>query len=302
MEPRTFLLASFAIVLISMGSIEAYYDAIEEYLNENVKESDVIANMDAAAELLEQLLKPSKFSIEDVKKFVALREVLDEPKCNREQYDIIRQNAAAIGLHSSNNGNSVVRRVDKVMDKVLAEHARICSKIYPEIYGTRKRELDSDVFERAETVANSIIKADQAVEKPKHDSAWDLYTSENLFKFYISDHLSINKLNRKNLKRALVSNAGDASDVKFALNSKTVKKDLIRELAKIYVINPCKEFVGHFGPDLFEPAQLEIRFHIIEEHQEDLYKGWTYYTICKALIESESVALDDIVENWRRSS
>ena len=73
-----------------------------------------------------------------------------------------------------------------------------------------------------------------------------------------------------------------------------VSQNGIRELVRKYLVEPCKRYVLHFGPDVFVPAAYDMRVLEKEDRYADktpkvveFLRGWIYYRLCDLLIKRD---------------
>lgn len=166
MRSFTILMATLVIASLGTGSTRALYRRINNYLVEKVKSDDVGANLEAASKWLEEQenIKQSfltRTPIEDLKKFTALQQVVEDTTCDHMAYDIMSANEKAVGSQVLLGSRQTLRRVDKVMLEIFENHAKRCWDVYPVTYRTMKLELDAVLFERAKKLAQTVIEADK---------------------------------------------------------------------------------------------------------------------------------------------
>lgn len=312
------LLASLAINLLWVIKTEASYSRLNSYLTQNVPDDNVDTNMDAAIRWLKELetSKPPFFiknPIKNLKRFVALKQVIDDTKCNDEAYEIMRVNDEAVGLLKLNDNQKVVRRVDKVIMKIFKGHAMKCSKVYPTIWRSRMEQFDKQTYKHVENLSTIVMNADKFVMTSKNMNF--VGTTNDLYIRYIKNNPTIQAFARENILYAvLIANSqgdfttaasiGDADQLqKKAQNQPILTKIKVKSLIKQYVIEPCQQYISKFGRDLFTPARFDARvFNEIDEKNRDYYLGWTYFSICRSVSDEEAMFynLIDSSMNYQR--
>lgn len=298
MRPHIILLAALTINSLVFRSTEASYARLNGYLTQNVYDDNVETNM-AAAERWLQEMESSKQSfyvkspVKNLKRFVALKKVIGDTKCDGEAYEIMRANEEATGLHRLYENGKVVRRVDKVILKIFKDHAVRCSRVYPVTYKQKRQQLDGVTFRRVENLATIVMNADKFVSSSRN-IRFNI-DSNSLYMRYIKNPPAIQAFARENiLYDTMTSTARDDIAIRDAerTDDRIVKpilnKPKLRSLVKEYLIEPCREFKSRFGQDLFVPARFDARLHHEIDHANvEYYLGWSYFNICRAVLDDE---------------
>lgn len=300
MRSHIILLAAFAINSLTIRSASASYARLNGYLTQNVYDDNVDSNMGAAVRWLQELESSKqsfyiKSPVKNLKRFVALERVIGDTKCDAEAYEIMRANEEATGLHRMNDNGKVIRRVDKVILSIFKDHAVKCSRIYPVAYNQKREQLDATVFKRVENLATIVMNADRFVSTSRNMR----FTIDptNLYMRYIKNPPTIQAFARENiLYDALISNARDDLSIRDAertderISKPILNKTKLKSLIKEYLIEPCQQYKSRFGPDLFVPARFDARVHHEVDHSNiDYYLGWSYFTICRAVVDDEAL-------------
>lgn len=89
-----------------------------------------------------------------MKKFVALKQVIDDTKCDHTAHEILRAN-----IDEADPAGDV-RRADKIILKVRKNHAERCLSVYPAAYLEKKKQLDDTVLRRVKEIGDNIIDYD----------------------------------------------------------------------------------------------------------------------------------------------
>lgn len=299
------VVAVLVLASLATGTTQASYGRLNSYLIARVNDDDVGSNIEAASRWLKEqsgrrlpFLSPAP--VPDLEKFTALKRVIDDTKCDQAAYEIMRANEDAVGLNKLVTNEKVTRRVDKVMLEIFKNHAERCSTNYPIIWREKKDRLDSKVAERVANLARVLIERDKWL-FPEDVSR----QSQSLFSGYIRKPVPIARyLGSDIFKVALVSNAENDPDFNYLRKihdyrsrKDVVRKDKVKELVQRNMVEPCKLYGAHFGPDLFIPAKFEAKYHNkVDDTNPNFYLDWSYFTICQALTENSEVVIQDIIE------
>lgn len=305
------LFAACLLVLFAISKVDAGYSQINSYLTDRVSSDDVGSNMAAASMWLQQLDgKRSWFSsspTSDLKKFTALRKVIEDSNCGAEVYEIKRENEEAVGLHKLVDNGQVSRRVDKVMRDIFREHAKKCHEFRLVTYQARAGKLGAQLA-RVKNIAREVMSADSSFLPWNERNSF--YNPASLFFKYVYRTPTLKSFANENIAyEALVSNAKQDPDFKYAHkipNARTgkgaVDREKLKQLAYKHLIDPCLNFVSQLGRDIFEPAlfdsvdYLKDRFSV-NRQDESFFLGWSYYMICKAFISEETAVYDTLAKS-----
>lgn len=303
--PSTILVATILIAALSIKSTQAGYRRINDYLIKQVRENDdVSANMEAASRWLkeQESKKTSCFSsvpISSLSKFTALQQVIDDSKCDRTTYEIMRANEEATGRSNLESEEKAFRRVDKVILKIFRAHAERCYKVYPVICREKFKQLDGQIVKQAVDLAKTLTFYDRDFRIPEQR----FNQPANLYDRYIRNSISIEPYLGGILKVVLNNNAKGDPDLKYlkkTIDERTgksvINKGKIKDLVQKYMIEPCKMFVENFDSDVFTPARFELRYYTVKEKPStDFYLTWSFFMICKAVTENDGVVINDII-------
>lgn len=308
MKSYTTVAAILTIVSLAIGGAEARYGRINSYLFEKVTSDNVNANIEAAFKWLKEQESVnqsilSRTPIRDLKKFTALQQVIDDTKCDRAAYEIMRANEAAVGLIWMLDLRLPLRRVDRLILRIFEDHAKKCSQIYPARYLAMRSQMDEATVERAESVGRTIINA--AKYKLSIKEGVSYYNPSNLISEYIKYNPKIGDFQEEVFHDALRASAKDDPDVKYAsvvLDERTGKGKIhvskVKELIENYLIKPCQHYVDELGPNLFIPARFDLEFYSDADDDEhrNYYRGWSYYQICKAVVRGKMSVYSDVAK------
>lgn len=287
MSSYIILATAIMIASLAIGNTEAGYERLDKYLTKQVANDEVGPNIEAASIWLkEQREKKLSFMsstpVTDLEKFTALQQVIDDIKCDDTAHEIMRDNERAVGLSTLFAEGKVTRRVDKVILEIFKNHAERCQQVYPNTYREKKQQLSSQQIGRVETIAKLILEHERYV-KPKD---FPFYTSENLFNHYVKRPFSVDRCLGENLNQAAI----------VANSKRSINKDRVKEMMMNHLIEPCKLFVSLLGPGLYSPAGFDAKFrHKIDGSNREFYLLWSYFMICKALINHEREVFLDVV-------
>lgn len=304
----TFILV-LTMTVASLATGDARYGRINKYLVAQVDNDQVGANMEAAIGWLKKqgsnkLSFLSSVPVSDLRKFTALRRIIDGPKCDRGDYEILDTNERAVDLYTVVDRGDVVRRIDKVMQKIFEDHAVKCQQVYPVRYLEKLQQLDSVVAARVANIAHTILEKGQARVAVKL-----YYNPEYLFGEYIAREFSIEDcVSHDYLWLAIKYSAEGDPNAKYLYKipdeltgKRVVRTDKIKELTQKYLIEPCKSYVAHFGPDIFVPARLDAEFHYVDDVKKDssrdYYIGWVSFMICKGLIQERDITTAIVIKS-----
>lgn len=297
------LVVALMVALIVTEDADAGYSTINNYLIAKVPDEEVGSNMKAAYGWLRELEKAkfpllSRNTIKDLRKFTSLQQVIDDTNCDRKAFEIMRDNQWQAAFN-------VVKRVNRVIDKILREHAIRCSGVYPPVFETKKEEFGQNAYERVRVIGASIMDADQKrAEKQDGGNKKPFHDSDNVRDLYAFERYKItDPSNGEPLLKALKDNAKGKINAIYMmdvnLGKKVVYKNGLIELVGRYLFQPCEEYVAMFGVDLFMPARLEAYYYLPKPDRaySNFYHGWAYFTICKSLLENESAVINDMTNS-----
>lgn len=300
---HNFLLFAFLVASLAARNAQAHYDRINRYLVSHVNTDEVGPNMEAASNWLKgsgskRIPLLSTIPISGLKQFTALQQVVDDPKCDRADLEILRANEVAVGLYDLVYDRMVRRRVDKVMQEIFEKHAEHCHQIYLDAYHRKEQRLDGVAAWRAANIANTVLKMDRLLKSRDR-----LHSAEQLFEEYIVQAFRIEDcIGRDYLRSAIKANAKGDPNLRY-LDGITddlgdedkVSLAKIGELVNRFLIEPCRALVDELGPDLFVPARFDAKFYTkVDESNRDYYLAWVGFMICKALTENEAAVLADV--------
>lgn len=296
--------ATFLVASLTVESTLAHYRRLNNYLVAQVKDDEVGPNLEAAAKWLKgqegkKLSFLSSTPISDLKKFTALQQVVDDTKCDHVAHEIMLANDEASGLYKLGDA-AATRRVDKVILKIFQDHAARCYKVYQKRSHEMVEQVPDQKVERVVDVSKALMEKDKFVAP---DRAF--YQPKILYNEYVKKAISVRRYIGTNaLKDAVIASAKNDPDVRYLrkvpddrTGKAIVHKDKIEGLVQKYVIEPCKQYTDLLGPDLFIPADFDVRFHRDSEiswGNPDYYLTRASFRICKALIEYDGVVVTDV--------
>lgn len=309
MKSSTILAAVLVAVLLWNGSADAdFLKKLNNYLIANVHDDDAKSNMEAAAKWIQdqESVKQSFFSrtsIEDLKRFAALKEVMDDKKCDHEAYEIEQTNEKAVGLFKKNQNGNLHRRVDKMMLEIFRDHAMECSSVYPYRYPELKKQVDGEAYSNVKYLSELVMDAHRKKLTFPDDRAH--FEPDFFFGQYILNRPNIGTFRRADLLHEAVSKlAARDPNNKYLFKvederkgKETIDKDKIKELVRKHLIKPCQQYEAVMGPDLFGPATFDLNiYYLLNEKNQDYYVDWSYYMICRALTKDEEATFADVIK------
>lgn len=298
--------ALVALALASSQS-EAAYKHLNQYLVEKVDRQDVSSNMKAAIEWLkeQEVAKRSVFQmrnpVPDLKKFTPLQQLIDSPKCDGSDYEIMKANEAVVSLHRLFDDKKVIRRVDNVMLQIFKDHSQKCQNVYPAVYKAKKEQFDVTTMNLIEKLGDDVI--DFVKRKRLIQS---MIEADNLFYFFIRRSSEENlHVDRNVYYNVIIEVAKDDPNVKFTrevpdeqTGKFVLRRDKIRQLVVDYLVKPCKQYEAFFGPDLFIPARFDTRiYYKLDDSELDYYIKWAYFKICEAITDNEATVHNDVIKS-----
>lgn len=298
------LVVVLVIIPLAIDGTEARYGRLNNYLTSNVGTDDIGANIEAASQWLkeqEATKHPflSKAPIRDLRAFTALQQVIGDTKCDRNAHAIIRKCEKAVGLHKLLRTREELRRTEKVMLEIFKSHAEGCSRIYPETYRMKIVQLDQTKLDRARSFARVVMSSDRfklsVGEKVLFNDPGALLTR------YVLNAPKIKDFKDDIFHDALEAAQDDPDFEKICSvpdeDAEKVSAHLrkIKELIRIYLVEPCQYIVEELGPDLFVPAEFDLQVYPKTEESEDYYRGWSTFMICRAIIGNERTILHSII-------
>lgn len=225
-------------------------------------------------------------------------------RCSTNYPIIWREKKDRLDIYTVVDRGDVVRRIDKVMQKIFEDHAVKCQQVYPVRYLEKLQQLDSVVAARVANIAHTILEKGQARVAVKL-----YYNPEYLFGEYIAREFSIEDcVSHDYLWLAIKYSAEGDPNAKYLYKipdeltgKRVVRTDKIKELTQKYLIEPCKSYVAHFGPDIFVPARLDAEFHYVDDVKKDssrdYYIGWVSFMICKGLIQERDITTAIVIKS-----
>lgn len=313
--PTVLLVMAIEIAALAIGTTQADYGRLNDYLVENVDNDEVAANMAAASTwFLEQQSKKHLFlfltPISDLKKFTALQQVIADDECDVSAYEIMRANEHEVDLYRKAKRDELERRVDKVMNEVFEKHAEKCMDVYSMRFEAIERQLEPVLLERVRVLADQVVLTDRRLWIQEDDWHRMKSNSNDLYLRFIDRPVTIELITR--LSGLLDALNLSAKDLLMARHSHRAMHQLsgkliirlaeIEQLVKDYLIEPCQYYVNQLGEDLFPQAEFEAKFyHPVKEVNYNFYLGWSAFNICKVLIANESVAVEHIVESINKT-
>lgn len=313
MKSNNILVTLFATVSIATRGLEACsFKRLNDYLVANVRNDDPDSNMEAALIWLQKQegVKRSFFSrapIDDLMKFTALKQVMDDDKCDHAAHEIMRTNEEAVSLHKKVHDRKY-RRVDKVMLDIFHDHAMRCSSVYPDRYTALRKQVDGEVYRRVEYLSELVVDAHRETLTFPDDRAH--FEPDFYFYQYVLVHPSIRSFRRANiLLEALKHLAESDPNIKYLRKVRDerkgreiIDKDKIKELVRKHLIEPCQQYEAVMEPDLFGPASFDLDvYYLLNEDNKDYYVDWSYYMICRALTRDEQAVSADVIKSVAES-
>lgn len=303
-------IATFAALLVAsmiVGGTGASYKELNNYLIEKVNNDEVAANMAAANKWLEeqQNVKQSflsKSPVGDLKKFTALQQVIDDTKCDRSAYDIMRPNEEAVGLRKLLEDGQVIRRVDKVIYSIFEEHAKKCALVYPVVYRQKRQLLEQSKCAQVERLGQTIMGWDKYFASVRYHAYF--FEPRGLLDRYIKITRTVRDFANKGVfYEVLLHNAKDDPNFKYTQRipdehsgKAVVHKDQLKELARKHLIEPCQFYVDELGPDVFTPARFELSIYSRPDSRDrDFYLSWSYYQLCRRVVKDERAVYDYVI-------
>lgn len=293
MKAYTVIVAAILMASLAIDNAKAHYDELEKYLVANVNTDAVEPNLEAAAKLLKA--QKNKFSSQqvvpngDLADFTSMQHAVDGTNCDFEAKQSLQINRVALAMYGF---SSPVRRVEKVFDEILTNHAIKCLEVYPKIFSEKKQEIGETVFKRVEEMVGAIIKEDLL-------SPGNRRFHTEIEPYGLLDHyaITVNPLDirkfvglrsalRPRLAKKLFSGGRNGEP-------QLSGKNRIKELVEEYVMTPCWIYESEVGKDLFIPAEFDAKvYNKLEDDMKDFYLGWSYYKICRAILANKSVVYD----------
>lgn len=303
----TSLPATILVALLIAESSKADYGQINKYLVAHVDNDEVGPNMEAASSWLKEersrwIPRLSSAPISDLEQFVALQQVIDNPKCDGTDYWILYANDEAVDLYGSVFYEQVTDRILKVMYEIFKQHAKKCRPVYIDAHQKKKEQLDRVVAERVATLTEVLLEKGR-VFTPK----FVYYSLDHLFERYIRRAFNVNDyIGRHSIKTAIETIGKGDPDLMYlkkisnGTGNNVVETSKVKELVQKYLIEPCRVFVTELGPDLYIPARLDSEFYNdVEESNRDYYLTWVSFMICQALTQDEESILSELAESIR---
>lgn len=288
----------------------AGYNRINKYLVDNVKDDSVHSNLYAVSRWLEQG-NMLTFPTADAKRFLALKELIGDDKCDEKSYEIMANNVKAINLLQLIEEDRITRRVDKVVHSVFLAEAHTCQSVYVDRYKQKLESLNTKLVKSAQIFAREIIQRTQFV----RDLNDDYVDSKTLFDKFIRRNLSLDSLKHKNCPLTVLREIiGLESERKFLapvpdeLSGKSkVHKSKLKQFVADYLIEPCQYYVNELGPSVFVPARLYSSAFTVNKNDDDddgdddhndehkFYFGWSCFEICKLFLSNKSILVKNLI-------
>lgn len=306
---------SYILILVCLGvlssltkTVVAYNGLLDNYLVGNVNTEEIGPNMEAATKFIETYKGTrrhavlSSTQIQEWRTFVALQGIIDNPKCDDSEYELMRANEAIVGLQALKQKEMVNRRVDKIMLRIFKIHSEKCSDVYRKRYRSRKEQVDAVTWDRVLELCSAIMDYDES--EAYSSRARKFYTADNVFTRYIRtvplmdtysnegvfwSALRVSGKNDPNIK--YIRRVADANTGKLV-----VHKDKIMQLSDEYLTKPCRKYVDAFKTDLFIPARFDASYYFnIDSTKREYYAAWSIFMICHSMLSTHNVAYDSVI-------
>lgn len=227
--------------VFSLGQAETIFEKIDDRLAGLRNSKDVFGDI---ADLRSDL---SRHDLRVLDKFLLLEKLNKNSTCNREGYEIIRNNSEIWDAHDNPNSKAM-----RLMNSQAIKHAKLCDSFYQSKFyslDTNYNKAFEDVSEFFSTIKKNKLgrfSADSEAYKIK-----DLGSEEEIRQVYdllvkfaeADDHPYMRYL------------YADVDPESGAIRENPAKID---KLFRHYFIDPCNDLIEKFGPDIFIPAMYEI--------------------------------------------
>lgn len=266
---------------------EKQYDNINELLVQQLPDNqDVAQNLAKVAELLEEERKrgvrlfKNRALVEALEQLARLGELYtDETKCTRKAYEILWKNNEAVrGLAQRPHSELVApRRVESLVNKASTWHTIECFHVYPKRLAELRATMEPAKLRLVETFMDNLMGKCDCVRTPVR-LVQGKRAAELAYEL-------IERHSHQDPYRAYLGKVIDEAKGKLV-----VKAEGVRQLAERYLIEPCRAFVFHFGPDVFIPARFGSlaleRADRYDESHGDFLHSWLHYRLCESLVRS----------------
>lgn len=258
---------------------------INQYLIEKCNTDDFGTNLAAAKELLVECQKKTStyFNnnaalIKDLNTFISLEQINNgKIQCNGESFKILVANNELVGGNLDKkvqqSAAKFLTRLESLVYTIMLKHAQTCAQIYGKRYEQAKVSSGDESL--------IIKKAQEATKRTNSVTVVAVPHMERLYAQWLHQDLVrlAKQANDPNAKFAFMVNIpatgkGSADNVKLEL------------IMKKYIVQPCKDFVTTFGPDLFKPAQFDtlLKPDLMRNYLRD---GETVYYICRKVLDRQ---------------
>lgn len=239
------------------------FKKIEELLTAKTSSDNAVENMNIIEPLIPEFtmtsygtIKKDTKLVEAERIFLSLKELGNEKKCNLEGFDIIADNDKAMIEAGS------VSRLRKIFTYYILRVQEVCFPIFPKRLREILAMLRQDRLERLDYVMNKSTNID-------HKGITD---PNKLFALIKNNYAELSKENIYEALKNIPSNLIDGSESKQNLKPKDVRK--------LFLVEPCSNFIMNFGKDMFAIASYWIPFHTVDSSQHEFYYNWARYRFC----------------------
>lgn len=280
------------------------YQAVNDYLMDNLKDPDPEKNMD----LLNRWLISGQAGVREaiaLHKLTAMNNI--RSKCDQSSYETFMDNYGATAGRASYSGLENARRIDLLINYYCSKHANECRSSIEINFKVKYRTVDRLMLRQIATLTNSLIE--------KQFSQIDLdnnpdYISRLLFDEIILDDPANEKtrMNTGVIYSALKSLVANSPDSKYLLHhseeltgEQEFSGSKVTDLMNRWLVIPCERFVQLLGPGVFIEADFDSKFsHEVDPNQSEFYRAWARFKLCKNLINSKQTLNEDLVEFARK--
>lgn len=270
--------------------IAAALDQIDEYLVENVKTDDIETNVNALRDFKRSLLRNNTLGYNNEIVIPVIDQINDQillPQdlsyCNREGYEIIRRNNIATDnrLIKRHKSRFPLQRVELILHHYATKHALSCYEKYRRMFRSLLKQMNTSSFrmidafieammmrrliqqrERSATSrrrtrpsARRILRQFMELQDSISNKA-DAAEASEVIKELTEPHLPEEDVSEES-ERSDESSSNSASQVSSESEHDNDDNNSSKSLVWKYLIDPCREYVQTFGPDIFMPIKQD---------------------------------------------
>lgn len=292
-----------------------YLGINQELIKRVPTNTNAAANMKAALEWLDEETKNGtpvlrKSLVEALRQFNALERLKGDEKCTKNAYAILVKNDRATNgrAHGHFEKLGALRRIENVVYQYSVEHAISCYHVYPQLFETKRAQMDQVQLQRVEKFLEDLINKSLRLSRsffffpsiknvvtPSYQLIREITSISGKASGFVAYDM-LKRFAKNDKDRIYLARVVDEQTTKVIIN-----REKVAQLFKKYLVEPCEYYMSELGPEVFIPA----RYNAIMLAKEDRYNpdeypefvdGTVYFRLCKHLItHDQDSLLNDVI-------